>query len=43
LARGELLRDAVGRIIDRPERVAAEPTAIQRIIGFAGSAAAARS
>jgi hypothetical protein len=28
-------------MIDRPERVAVEPTATQRIIGSAGSAAAA--
>lgn len=41
LARGGRLRDAIGRMIDRPERVAVEPTATQRIIGAAGSAAAA--
>ena len=41
LARGGRLRDALGRMIDRPERVAVEPTATQRIIGSAGSAAAA--
>jgi len=41
LARGGCLRDALGRMIDRPERVAVEPTATQRIIGSAGSAAAA--
>ena len=41
VARGERLRDAVGRIIERPERVAAEPTTTQRIIGSAGSGAAA--
>ncbi len=40
-ARGGRLREAVGRMIDRPERVAVEPTATQRIIGAAGSAAAA--
>jgi hypothetical protein len=28
-------------MVDRPERVAVEPTATQRIIGSAGSAAAA--
>lgn len=41
LARGGRLRDALRRMIDRPERVAVEPTATQRIIGSAGSAAAA--
>src|SRR5216683_2797990 len=41
LARGGRLREALGRMIDRPERVAVEPTATQRIIGSAGSAAAA--
>jgi hypothetical protein len=40
-ARGGRLRDALRRMIDRPERVAVEPTATQRIIGSAGSAAAA--
>jgi hypothetical protein len=40
-ARTGRLREAVGRMVDRPERVAAEPTATQRIIGSAGSAAAA--
>jgi hypothetical protein len=40
-ARSGRLREAFGRMIDRPERVAAEPTATQRIIGSAGSAAAA--
>ena len=40
-ARGSRLREAVGRMIDRPERVAVEPTATQRILGAAGSAAAA--
>ena len=40
-ARGSRLREAVGRMIDRPERVAVEPTATQRILGSAGSAAAA--
>ena len=40
-ARGGRLREAVGRMIDRPERVAAEPTVMQRILGAAGSAAAA--
>lgn len=40
-ARGGRLREALGRMIDRPERVAVEPTATQRIIGAAGSAAAA--
>jgi hypothetical protein len=41
LARGGRLREAVGRMIDRPERVAAEPTVTERIIASAGSAAAA--
>ena len=41
LARGGRLREALGRMIDTPERVAVEPTATQRIIGSAGSAAAA--
>jgi hypothetical protein len=41
IARGGRLREAAGRMIDRPERVAVEPTATQRIIGAAGSAAAA--
>jgi hypothetical protein len=40
-ARSGRLREAFGRMIDRPERVAVEPTATQRIIGSAGSAAAA--
>lgn len=41
LARGGRLREAFARMIDRPERVAMEPTATQQIIGSAGSAAAA--
>ena len=41
IARGGRLREALGRMIDRPERVAAEPTVTQRIIGAAGSAAVA--
>ena len=40
-ARSGRLREAFSRMIDRPERVAVEPTATQRIIGAAGSAAAA--
>lgn len=40
-ARGGRLREALGRMIDRPERVAVEPTVTQRILGAAGSAAAA--
>jgi len=40
-ARGGRLREALGRMIDQPERVAVEPTVTQRIIGSAGSAAAA--
>lgn len=40
-ARSGRLREAFGRMIDRPERVGAEPTTAQRIIGSAGSAAAA--
>lgn len=41
LARGGRLREALGRMIDRPERVAIEPTATQRIIASVGSAVAA--
>jgi hypothetical protein len=41
IARGSRLRDALGRMLDRPERVAAEPTITQRILSSAGSAAAA--
>jgi hypothetical protein len=41
VARGRRLRDALNRMIDRPERVAAEPTMMQRILSSAGSAAAA--
>lgn len=41
VARGGRLRETLGRLIDRPERVAIEPTATQRIIGLAGSALAA--
>ena len=41
LARGGRLRQALGRMIDRPERVATEPTVTQRILAAAGSAAAA--
>ena len=41
MARAGRLREALRRMIDRPERVAAEPTATQRILGAAGSAAAA--
>ncbi|MGH7309633.1 MAG: hypothetical protein ACREK6_13135 [Candidatus Rokuibacteriota bacterium] len=40
-ARLERLPSSVGRMIDRPERVAAEPTVPRRILGAAGSAAAA--
>jgi hypothetical protein len=40
-ARGGRLREALGRMIERPERVAVEPTVSQRIIGAAGSAAVA--
>ena len=40
-ARSGRLRQALSRMIDRPERVAVEPTVTQRIIGAAGSAAAA--
>lgn len=40
-ARSGRLREAFGRMIERPERVAVEPTVTQRIIGSAGSAAAA--
>jgi hypothetical protein len=41
VARGNRLREALGRMIDRPERVATEPTVTQRILAAAGSAAAA--
>ena len=41
MARSGRLGEAFGRMIDRPERVAAEPTTTQRLIGSAGSAAAA--
>lgn len=41
IARGGRLREAVGRMIDRPERVASEPTVGQRLLASAGSAAAA--
>lgn len=41
MTRSGRLREAFSRMIDRPERVAVEPTATQRIIGSAGSAAAA--
>jgi hypothetical protein len=40
-ARSGRLREAFGRMIDRPDRVAVEPSATQRLIGSAGSAAAA--
>jgi hypothetical protein len=40
-ARGGRLREALDRMIERPERVAVEPTVSQRIIGAAGSAAVA--
>lgn len=40
-ARGGRLREALGRMIDRPERVAIGPTVAQRILASAGSAAAA--
>src|SRR6185295_7777216 len=40
-ARGARLREALGRMIERPERVAVEPTVTQRVLGAAGSAAAA--
>ena len=40
-ARSSRLREAVGRMIDRPERVAGEPTVGQRILASAGSALAA--
>lgn len=41
MARGTRLREAFGRMIDRPERVAVEPTATRRILASAGSALAA--
>ncbi|MEX2223049.1 MAG: hypothetical protein WEG40_14750 [Candidatus Rokuibacteriota bacterium] len=41
MAKGSRLREAVGRMIERPERVAVEPSATQRIIAAAGSAVVA--
>ena len=41
IARAGRLRQALGRMVDRPERVATEPTVTQRILAAAGSAAAA--
>src|SRR6185295_12303511 len=32
-ARGARLREALGRMIERPERVAVEPTVTQRVLG----------
>ena len=40
-AKSGRLREAVGRMIDRPERVASEPTVGQRVLASAGSALAA--
>jgi len=40
IARRARLREAMARMIDRPERVAAEPTTAQRILASAGSAVA---
>ena len=40
LARSRRIRDAVGRLIDQPERVAVTPTTTQRMIESAASAAA---
>jgi hypothetical protein len=41
LARSGRLRHALGRMIDRPERVAVHPSAVERLIGSAASAATA--
>jgi hypothetical protein len=41
IARSGRLRDAVGRMIERPERVAAEPTSTERLLASVGSAVAA--
>ena len=41
VARGGRLREALSRMIERPERVAAEPTLTERLLVSAGSAAAA--
>jgi hypothetical protein len=40
IARRARLRRAMARMIDRPERVAVEPTITQRILASAGSAVA---
>jgi hypothetical protein len=40
-ARSGRLREALGRMIDRPECVAAQPSAVERLIGSAASAATA--
>jgi hypothetical protein len=41
MARGGRLGEAIGRMIDRPERVAVQPTLSHRILASAGSAVAA--
>jgi hypothetical protein len=41
MARGGRLSAALGRMIDRPERVAVQPTVTHRILASAGSAVAA--
>ena len=40
LARSRRVREAVGRLIDQPERVAVTPTTTQRVLESAASAAA---
>jgi hypothetical protein len=40
LARGRRIREAVGRLVDQPERVAVQPTTTQRVLESAASAAA---
>ena len=40
-ARSGRLRQALGRMIDRPERVAVQPSAVERLVGSAASAATA--
>jgi hypothetical protein len=41
LAKGGHLREAVGRMIDRPQRVAVQPSVTEQVVGSAVSAAAA--
>jgi hypothetical protein len=41
MSRASRLRDSVGRMIERPERVASEPTVVQKVFTVAASAAMA--